>query len=350
MNDHLDKSTSVSVELTETGVKAKARSRFVAAIDRLGGNFVELANAPIERRISRQRAVSEGESKLIQAVTDFGIEKLNRDPEFAQRTAEKYFERIFEKQNNKDRVLLEALEDLRHAPPDDELAAAGEERLSDEFLSRFESYAEGASTEQLRQKWGRVLSSEVRKPGRFSAKVLRTIDEIDSDAAVLFEKLAAGTIQDCLAKCLVGKLPFSELSQLIMAGLILDPGITGHVLQFSSEKTASGQEVWVLLSPEQGVSISKSIRIPPDNPSETAPLVSSNENRPAIPVYILTDAGKAISTIFAKPKPTALSRYIALLRSVFPTVEVIEYVRLQGTDQFAPITPAPTIKMNISFS
>ena len=41
MEDHLDKATSVSLELTESGVKAKAKSRFVAAVDRFGGNLVE---------------------------------------------------------------------------------------------------------------------------------------------------------------------------------------------------------------------------------------------------------------------------------------------------------------------
>lgn len=350
MDDHLDKSTSVSVELTETGVKAKARSRFVAAIDRLGGNLVELVNAPMERRISRQRAVSEGESKLIEAVTNFGVEKLKCEPEFAQRTAEKYFERVFEKQINKDLVLLEALEDLRHDPPADDVAAAGEEQLTEEFLSRFEPYAEGASTEQLRQKWGRVLSSEVRKPGRFSTKVLRTIDEIDADTAALFERLSVGTIQDCFAKCLIGKLPFGELSQLIMAGLVLDPGLTGHVLQFSAEKNTLGQDMWVLLSGEQGVSIPKTIHIPPSVPDGVAPLQMSSEHRPAIPVYILTDVGKAISTIFPKTRPTGFSRYVTLLRSAFPNVEVTEYVRLQGTDQFAPVAPSPVIKTSVSFS
>ena len=348
MKDHLDKTTSLSVELTETGVKAKARSRFVAAIDRLGGNLAELVNAPMERRISRQRSISEGESKLIQAVTDFGIEKLRCDSEFAQRTAEKYFGRLFEKQNNKDRVLLEALEDLRHDPPNDDVAAAGEEQLSEEFMSRFEQYAEGASTEQLRQKWGRVLSSEVRRPGGFSMKVLRTIDEIDAETAALFEKLSVATIQGCLAQCLLEKkLSFEELSRLVMAGLVLDPGLTGHVLQFSSGSNASG-ELWTLLDSEQGVSIPKSISIAPGD--GVGPLVTSQENRPAIPVYILTDAGKAISTIIPRPKPSAFSKYIAMLRSAFPAAEVIEYRRLPGTDQYAPISLSPSIKTNVSFS
>jgi hypothetical protein len=49
VEDHLDKETSVSVDLTETGVTAKAKSRLVAAIDRLGGNLLEILNAPQRR-------------------------------------------------------------------------------------------------------------------------------------------------------------------------------------------------------------------------------------------------------------------------------------------------------------
>jgi hypothetical protein len=49
-DDHLDKETSVVVDLTPTGVTAKAKSRFVAAIDRLCGNAVELANTSMENR------------------------------------------------------------------------------------------------------------------------------------------------------------------------------------------------------------------------------------------------------------------------------------------------------------
>jgi hypothetical protein len=45
--------------------------------------------------------------------------------------------------------------------------------LTEEFLERFERYAQEASTKKLRQKWRRALSSEIREPGRFSLRVLR---------------------------------------------------------------------------------------------------------------------------------------------------------------------------------
>jgi hypothetical protein len=336
MEDHLDKATSVSVELTESGVKAKAKSRFIAAVDRLGGNLVELANAPMERRIARQRAISTGETKLVEAVANFGIDKLKHDPDFAERTAEKFFKRIFERQENKDQVLLEALEDLRHAPLSDEASAVGEDHLAEEFLERFEHYAQGASTEKLRQKWGRVLSSEIRQPGTFSLKVLRTVDEIDAETAEIFERLSSSRIRNCLPKCLVGNLSFHELSRLIMAGLILDPGIAGHITKFAPQENARGQELWVLMSEKDAVSIPRQTTFPLFDPSSLLP-ITLNEECPAVPVYLMTDSGVAIASIFPQHTHEAFSRYVTMLRSTLPEIEIIEYAMSSSNNQFAPV-------------
>jgi hypothetical protein len=54
-NDPLDKSTSIEAELTPAGLNLNAKSRFVAAIDRLWGNIVDLGNIPIERPRSLKR-------------------------------------------------------------------------------------------------------------------------------------------------------------------------------------------------------------------------------------------------------------------------------------------------------
>ena len=72
-DEHLDKETSVAVDLTPTGVTAKAKSRFVAAVDRLCGNAVELVNTQMERRISRDRAAIEGEKKLSMLASSAGL-------------------------------------------------------------------------------------------------------------------------------------------------------------------------------------------------------------------------------------------------------------------------------------
>ena len=322
MADHLDTETSVSVDLTETGITANAKSRFVAAVDRLGGNLLELANAPLERRIAKQRAISAGEVKLIEAVTAYGIEKLQHDPEFARRAVGQYFDRVFQKQVNKDQVLLEALENLRHDPPSEAASTGGKTELGEEFLNRFEQYAEGASTEQLRQKWGRVLSAEVRAPGTFSVKVLRTVDEIDAETAKSFEDVCELSFANLIPKCLSGKLEFGRQTQLAMAGLLIDPGIAGHIAQYGDGKDSQGNELWLFRAADRAVSFPKGTPVPPNDPNAMGPVIDADD-RPSIPVYLLTDVGAAIAQIFSRQ--SAFPRHVAKLRDSLAGVSVREY-------------------------
>lgn len=321
MSDHLDRETSLSVELTETGVKAKSQSRFVAAVDRLGGNLMELVNAPMERRIVRERTIAASEAQLIAAVTKFGIEKLHSDPAFAERVAERHFTRVFEKQQNKDAVLREALEDLRH---DQSTEARAERPLDAEFLDRLEYYAEGASSEQLRQKWGRVLSAEIKKPGTFSLKVMRIVDELDAATAQTFEGTCKLAFNGIVPRCLVGTLRFQDQVRLVSAGLLIDPGITGHIAEFSVATSSQGKELWTLeFKNGRSVSIPKDTDMPePDGMDFTGP-IQRNEEKPAVPAYLMTEVGGAISTIF--PPNDAGAMYVSKLRDALPSVEVIEY-------------------------
>ncbi|MBB5054622.1 hypothetical protein HNQ36_004629 [Afipia massiliensis] len=333
MGDHLDRETSVSVALTDTGIKAKAKSRLVAAIDRFGGNLMELVNSPMERRISRQRAISAGEVKLVEAVTKFGIDKLKREPEFAEQVAEKFFEGVFIKQDNKNAVLFEALEDLRHDPPSDAEMEAGEAQLDEQFLGRLERFSEEATTDKLRQKWGRVLSAEVRKPGTFTLKVLRIVDEIDPETAILFERLCASRFINGLPRCLVGDLSFAEISRLTMSGLLLDPGLTGHLYQFHSAINSLGEDVWLISNKEYAISIPKGTAIPD---GQTNKVIKLSDKLPAIPVYLLTDAGASIAEIFPSNTTLSFSRCAACLRDALPEAVVTLY-QAGANGEFRPI-------------
>ena len=95
-HDHLDNEISVAVEITQAGVKAKAESRLVSAVDRLCGNLFKFLNNPVERRNVRDRALIEGEKKVIGSLVDLGIDRIKIDPEFAQRAAEKHLLRLFD--------------------------------------------------------------------------------------------------------------------------------------------------------------------------------------------------------------------------------------------------------------
>src|SRR6185312_17311032 len=127
--DHLDNETSVSADLTPTGVKASAKSRLVAAIDRLGGNIVDFVNIPIEAKNAEKRAVMDGRTRAIDAMTSIGIERMKADPEFAERAIRSNLGSIFARQENKDAVVEKAIEDLRRQPPSDEDARSGKDVL-----------------------------------------------------------------------------------------------------------------------------------------------------------------------------------------------------------------------------
>ena len=327
--DHLSNETSVSAELTETGVKAAAKSRAVAAFDRLIGNVADLGNAWLEAITIRRRTRTEGERQLIEATAKYGVERISVDDEFAKRALENHFRKIAQQQINKDAVVAEALEDLRVKPPSDEESQAGPSIISDEFMDRFEQYAEGASTEDLRQRWGRVLSAEVRKPGTFASKVLRVTDELDGSTAQLFERVASFRVNaNVLAKSLIGELTFEEKATLVSAGLIVDPGITGHISLFIDGTLNSGDPIWLFQVGVFAVAFKKGSPIVYSN---DGPLADRN-GTPALQCYILTDAGRALSTILPVNELDVFKKLVASLKSTLPNDEIICFQMMPNGD------------------
>ncbi|MBY3207046.1 DUF2806 domain-containing protein [Rhizobium laguerreae] len=289
--DHLNNETSLSAELTETGVKAAANSRAIAAIDRLMGNVADLGNAWIEGVTTRMRARSEGERLIIEAAARYGIERIGQDQAFAERAFENHFRRVVSQQLNKDAVVAEALRDLRDQPPNEVEAISGPGSLSEEFLGRFESYSADASTEQLRERWGRILASEIRMPGNFSSKVMRIVDELDADTAALFERCVAYRSERVLVKPLLGDFPVLDRIALVSAGLLADPGIGGQSVTFA-EQVLDGVECWVRRFGDIAIAVRKDVDFP-----RYAELALNGDRTPRCPVYILTDAGFALSSI-----------------------------------------------------
>ncbi|MBY5789776.1 DUF2806 domain-containing protein [Rhizobium leguminosarum] len=326
-SDHLDNETALSASLTPTGLEAKAKSRFISAIDRLGGNMVEIANVWIEEGVSRRRARIEGERALIEATSKYGIERLGNDTEFAGRAFDAHFRRIASAQINRDAVLEAAAEDLRLSPPGTGSAGNNDSALSEPFLERFDQFASGASTEELRERWGRVLAAEIRRPGIFSSKVLRTIDEIDAVTAQLFERVCSHRLANVLPKCLTGEINFEDQMRLTEAGLLVEPGLGQH-RSFSKVATRAGTEIWLMAFLDLALSIPADADIPNiDRFNEIQP-ISKDEATLSIPVYVLTEVGHAISSILQDKTLSALEAYCAELGRVLPSIMISKYQRV----------------------
>lgn len=309
--DHLDKETSVSVEMTESGIKAGAKSRFVAALDRLAGGVVDMLNAQVEAPAQRRRAKTEGEVKLIEAAAQYGVEVLGADPATAQRAFEKHFRKVVREQENSEGVAKEAFEELKRNPPND-TANADQTPLSDEFLERLEEYSAAATTDDLRKRWGRVLASEVRKPGTFSAKVLRVVDELDSQTALRFEKLAQLRIGRTLPKGLTGTIDFSLKSELVSADLLIDPGSHGQCHFFYEASDAeAGAMKFTQFDGLFGLGLPTQTSSSP-NTGDGAFLTAVG-SKIGIPCHLLTDAGFALASILEDQQYAALRSYAGYL-------------------------------------
>jgi hypothetical protein len=321
-DDHLDKETSVGVDITATGINAKAKSRLIAAIDRFGGNLAELLNVPIERKVNRERAIMEGETKMIAAVVDYGVDRLKHDPGFAQRVAEGHFGRLFARQKNKDGVLLEAIEDLRRGPST-AASEAGEPELDPQFLDRLERYAEDASTDDLKQRWGRVLSAEIRKPGTFSSKVLRIVDEIDARTALIFERVCQSRISDILPKCVLGELRFDEGVALSLAGLLVDP--TAGQLRYPGSITVNDETFWIFYLGKYGFAFSQRLPMKTEGAfsalDSNQSLIRGIEGKPSMPIYLLTEAGVAISQILPNYEDAVFPKLSEKLKSLLRSTD-----------------------------
>jgi Protein of unknown function (DUF2806) len=248
-SDVLDNAISLEVALTKTGVDLKVKSRFLAACDRLFGSGVELVNLPLERRTSRSRALIDSERDIIEATGKAFIARINSDPEFADRAIENHMRNIAREQSNKDAVARVAFEDLKRLPaPDETVLTDAPDNLDDDWLNMFEPFAEKATSERMRDLFGKILSGEIRRPGAFSLSTLRVASEMNQRTAKQFQSIVNVRFADTIPHFDLNNV--HELLDLEGCGLVSYGGgtITGS-LQCGDDRMAvlKGQDFVVFV-------------------------------------------------------------------------------------------------------
>jgi len=313
-NDPLDVDVSLSVDLLPSGVKGTAKSRAVAAFDRLLGNVIDLANPPLERLTATARARTELNISLINSIEAGAKDIISKKLDVIEIIAAQEASKIFRHYENKAAVVREALSDLERQPPSDAENSEGPSFLDVSFLNRFERYSEDADTAELRERWGRVLSSELRRPGTFSVRVLRVVDEIDAHTARLFEDICKWRINNVVPSCLIGDLTIVDRHNIVSSDLVIDPGIVG--LSRPMTKTFDGdREVWFASFDKFGIGFSSDVSLK-GVPNALAPgehPIIVNKDDPQIPIYILTDTGSSIASIIGKNEIFSIKTYAAML-------------------------------------
>lgn len=220
MADHLDNETSISAELTASGLKASAKSRAIAAIDRLLGSMFDQWTVRREIRAAEERAASSSKIVIIESAAKTVAAQIALDPVMAQAILDEHI-RTKPARDNKRAVVELAIQELTNNPPTPEDSNSDVSELNGDFLNRFDKYSSEASDERFREIWAKVLAGEIKRPGVISKKAMRIIDEMEPHVALHFEELCKYRYGINIPKALCGDLNRDIFLQLVDAGLLV---------------------------------------------------------------------------------------------------------------------------------
>ena len=339
-----DDEVSLSVQLSETGVSGKVKGRTLAITQRWLGSMLAPHIARNERAAARERLIGSLERDVIKQIAPEALRQLISNPDAIDAVvAAAAPPGSFRKRENLGAVIVKTIEDLRLNPPSQAQQNVGSAEVEPEVADRLEQYASGATTEEVREKWGRVLAAEIRQPGTFSLKVLRIIDELDNKLPTMFEGFASDRLeQDIVPRCLSGKLDYDVQIALVDAGLIHDPGGSeAYQFRYYTQGTQLGpngqEDVWVYNIELACVTIPREGAYGITEDGGQAPIMS-HDGRPGLPNYLLTNAGQAITSIL--PPVDNAARYLTALRAKVPHARL--WKRNSETSPWYEHDPLPT--------
>lgn len=331
--DHLSNEISISAEVVDNSVKASARSRAFSGIDRLVGSSVDFFSAQVEAFTEKRREKTQGEVAIIRKAAEFGIQEMGINRDFAKRAFETHYKGILREQENKDAVVENALQDLCSDQMTEDAMCAGPEELSEDFLGRFEEYAKSASTEELRERWGKILSGEIRKPGTFSRKVLRAIDELEPNIAALFEEISEFCIQGAMFRSIARDLAYTERVDLFTAGLITDVD-ENQVRYFTEAPLIDGTITWFMVLGNFAIAYPKDAVVD----YSASKILSINNNSPYLPTNLLSDVGNALLSIIPRDEQLIARSIANVVSSQLPAGILRKYKLGAQSTQWVPIS------------
>jgi len=185
--DHLDGEITLEASLTESGIKASAKSRFIVALDRMFGGIFDIPTAMMEGYAARKRLEDKLKRDAIEQRQELDLSGELTTKRIEQAAMHAAQATQVRSALNKAAIAAIALEDLSENAGS---TSQTDDPLDEDWINVFGGYAENASSERLRQLWGKILAGEIRKPGSFSLTTLRVISELDQQTAMLFQKHA----------------------------------------------------------------------------------------------------------------------------------------------------------------
>ncbi|WP_414474986.1 DUF2806 domain-containing protein [Microvirga sp. M2] len=178
-------------EIKDIPGAAKAIAKLVGIGADAGAAHLDRIKAAGEAKATATRDEIKARSAVSEALTQAAVQRALADPELADRALALWADERITKQVNREAVASVAIEDLREDPPPPD-----QESPSDDWMNVFASYAERASSETLRQHWGRILAGQIRKPGSFSFQTLQLMSILDGKLAEIIQRTVPAVVSN----------------------------------------------------------------------------------------------------------------------------------------------------------
>ena len=219
------------------GIPAPVRRNFLKAIGQLCSAAIDIPVAYLTGKADERRAETTARIKLIDTSAAQIAQQMQTDPEYARVAVQKFGQRVLREQVNLDMISQRAASEILDAGDSTDQSAPEEsvDTINDDWLNAFETEARQKSTQEMQAFFGKVLASEIRKPGSYSTRTVRILSSLDQDIANHFAKLCSMCIstlgQHVRVSSLGGKagsnalqeygLDFATLNLLNEHGLII---------------------------------------------------------------------------------------------------------------------------------
>lgn len=197
----------------------------VKALDRLIGAAVDIPVAWMAQKKAQIEAQTQSYTSIEKSIAEEAAKIAGGNADTVQNAVNILVRKAYQKQINRKSVATAMVEDMRTNPGENSHTPneAPPPNLDEDWLNVFERYAEDASTERMQNLWGRVLAGEIRKPGRYSMRILRFPSEFSQADGLTFAEFCTSAFGDLAPKSLVKPQKDKDIRSLIFlesAGLI----------------------------------------------------------------------------------------------------------------------------------
>ncbi len=188
----------VTDPISDTAIPAPIRRNMFKAVDRLCSALIDVPVGALERRSAEKRAESEARIKIEEEVTAQIIQQIEVDPEFPRRASNTFAKRILREQSNLEKIMGFAMDIFKgkkyNNSANQEVDDESEKTISDDWLNTFENEACQKSSQEMQERFARILIGEIKIPGTFSIRAIKLLGEIDSETASIFRTFCSGCI------------------------------------------------------------------------------------------------------------------------------------------------------------